>query len=196
VSGLGPRAVLVPDLGEGLVHALDELEKLLLTLQAAEDSGAMLPGALANGTALTAVRRLWRAIAPTQGARAAAGRLAGRLWAPGGLEEHVPLRLVDIDPLDVATLSAAAVALGIGASRPGPVREALEAGGDDLSGIELVTSAARVSGLLDLADTPESILLRERLAAAGPGADVVLSPVVEEAYRATMDRLDAMWPRH
>ncbi|MEU0569119.1 hypothetical protein ABZ297_27595 [Nonomuraea sp. NPDC005983] len=37
-------------------------------------------------------------------------------------------------------------------------------------------------------------LLRERLAAAGPGADVVLTPVQEEAYQATADRLNAMWP--
>jgi hypothetical protein len=190
MNGLGPRAVLVPDLGEDLARAVDELEKLLLTLKAAEDAGARLPDPLANGSALTALRRLWRALAPSQGHRAAAARLAGRLYAPGRRAEHVPLRLVDVDPLDVATLSAAAAALGRGAVGVGVVREAL-----DTCGTDLVAVAAGISGLLDLADTAESIVLRERLAAAGPGADVVLTPAIEEAYQVTANRLNAMWPR-
>ncbi|MGN9840643.1 hypothetical protein ACTMTI_21225 [Nonomuraea sp. H19] len=206
MTALGPRAVLVPDLGEDLARAVEGLERLLLTLKAAEDGGAVLPGPLANGTALTALRRLWQAVAPTQGRRAAAARLAGRLYAPDGRVEHVPLRLVDVDPIDVATLSAAAAALGLAAAGEGVVREALEAGagmargtpeagGADLPGTNLVTAAAGISGLLDLADTAESIVLRERLAAAGPGADVVLTPAEEEAYQVTASRLNAMWPR-
>lgn len=189
MSGPGPRAVLVPDLGEDLAHAVEELERLLLTLDAAEEAGAALPGPLANGSALASLRRLWRALAPSQGHRAAAARLAGRLYAPGRRAEHVPLRVVDVDPVDVATLSAAAAALGKGAVREGVVREALESCGADL-----VAAAAGISGLLDLADTAESIVLRERLVAAGPGADVVLTPAIEEAYHATADRLNAMWP--
>jgi hypothetical protein len=115
----------------------------------------------------------------------------------------------------VATLSAAAAVLGrslIAGSLPdrgltdgGPtdgsptdgspidgraVREALEP-----DGAELVAVAAGISGLLDLADTGDTILLRERLAAAGLGADVVLTPVEERAYQATADRFNAMWPR-
>ncbi|MGP3957355.1 hypothetical protein ACTWPT_15245 [Nonomuraea sp. 3N208] len=195
MTGVGTRVALVPDLGEDLARAIEELERLLLTLQAAEDAGATLPGPLANGTALTALRRLWRALAPTQGQRAAAARMAGRLYAPGGRTEHVPLRLVDVNPIDVVTLSAAAAALGMSAAGPGVVRDALEAGGANPSGTDLVATAASISGLLDLADTAESIVLRERLAAAGPGADVVLTPAVEEAYQATADRLNAMWPR-
>ncbi|MCK2213271.1 hypothetical protein MF672_005595 [Actinomadura sp. ATCC 31491] len=196
MTALGPRAVLVPDLGEDLARAVEELETLLLTLRAAEEAGHTLPGSLANGTALTALRRLWRALAPTQGRRAAAARLAGRLYGPGRRREHLPpLRLVDVDPLDVATLSAAAAALGRGAARSGVVREALRAGGARYSGSDLVSVAAGISGLLDLADTAESIVLRERLAEAGPGADVVLTPAVEQAYHATAHRLNAMWPR-
>ncbi|MBT2231126.1 hypothetical protein [Nonomuraea sp. NEAU-A123] len=189
---LGPRVVLVPDLGEDLARAVGELEALLLTLRAAEDDGAVLPGALAGGAALAALRRFWRAVAPTQGRRATAAWLPGWLYASSGRVELVPLRLVDVDPIDVATLSAAAVMLGVGV---GAVREALEAGCADLSGYGLAAVAAGISGLLDLADTAESILLRERLGAAGPGADVVLTPVEEGAYQATADRLNAMWPR-
>jgi hypothetical protein len=190
VNGLGPRAVLVPDLGEELARAVEELERLLLSLLAAEATGATLPGPLANGTALTALRRLWRALAPTQGRRAAAARLAGRLYAPGRRAEHVPLRLVDVSPIDVTALSAAAAALGMGATGTGVVRDALQACGSDL-----VAAAAGISGLLDLADTAESIVLREWLAAAGPGADVVLTPAIEQAYHVTAHRLNAMWPR-
>ncbi|WP_219502843.1 hypothetical protein [Nonomuraea ceibae] len=100
----------------------------------------------------------------------------------------MPLRLVDVDPVDVATLSAAAAALGAIALREP------EGGGVPAKG-DLVAVAARISGLLDLADTAESIVLREYLAAAGPGGDVVLTSAVEEAYRITAARIDTMWPR-
>jgi hypothetical protein len=185
----GPRVVLVPDLGEELARAMARLEGSLLILRAAEEDGAVLPGPLAGGAALGALRRLWKALAPTQGQRAAAAWHAGRLYS-SGRDELVPLRLVDIDPVDVAMLSAAAAVLGRGLLAGGAVREAL---GPD--GAELVAVAAGVSGLLDLADTGDTILLRERLAAAGLGADVVLTPVEEQAYQATADRINAMWPR-
>ncbi|WP_049570006.1 hypothetical protein [Nonomuraea sp. SBT364] len=182
----GPRAVLVPDLGEELAGAVGRLERLLLALRAAEHAGTALPEPLSGGAALAALRRLWRAVALTQGRWAAEARLAGRVYASCGRVEHVPLRLVDVDPVDVATLSAAAAALGA-------LTRGAADGGE--AGAELVAVAARISGLLDLADTAESIVLREYLAAAGPGGDVVLTPAVEEAYRATAARLDAMWPR-
>ncbi|NUP00891.1 MAG: hypothetical protein HOW59_23515, partial [Nonomuraea sp.] len=67
MTGLGPRVVLVPDLGEDLARAVGELERLLLVLRAAESVGSVLPGPLADGVALTALRRLWRAVVPTQG---------------------------------------------------------------------------------------------------------------------------------
>ncbi|GLW10157.1 hypothetical protein Misp01_52860 [Microtetraspora sp. NBRC 13810] len=209
MSGFGTRVVLVPDLGEELVRAVGELEGVLVRLRAAEDAGAVLPGALAGGAALVSLRRLWRAVAPSQGRYAVAAGLAGRLYSPGGRVELVPLRLVDVDPLDVATLSATAAGLGAavlattanaaGAAGAdgydmGVVREALEAGRGPGAGAGLVTVAARISGLLDLADTAESILLREHLAAAGPGADVVLAPAVEQAYLATARRIATMWP--
>ncbi|MDF5755891.1 hypothetical protein [Spongiactinospora sp. TRM90649] len=194
-SGLGPHVVLVPDLGEELASAVRGLEVSLLALRAAERAGAGLPGPLADGVALGALRRLWRSVAPTQGRRANAARLAGRLFAPGRAAEHVPLRLVDIDPLDVVTLSAAAAVLG---RSEVVVREALESvrAGHERSGMEEsgpASVAARFSGMLDLADTAESVLLRERLGAAGPGADVVLTPAEEAAYRATLDRITTMW---
>lgn len=47
-----------------------------------------------------------------------------------------------------------------------------------------------MAGLLDLGDTADSLLLRERLAAAGPAADLTLTSA--EAYRATAG-LNGMW---
>ncbi|MEV0149874.1 MULTISPECIES: hypothetical protein [unclassified Nonomuraea] len=194
MNGLGSRAVLVPDLGEELAVAIEALGALFEALGAAERGGAVLPEPLAGGTALAALRRLWGAVAPTQGRHGSAACPAGRLYAPGGRVEHVPVRLVDVDPIDVATLSAAAAALGRGASGAGPVRAALTDCRADRPGVDLVAVAAGFSGLLDLADTGESIVLRERLAAAGPGVDVVLTPVQENAYQATAERLNAMLP--
>jgi hypothetical protein len=203
MSGFGIRTVLVPDLGDELARTVAALDGLLLSLRTAEREGAArLPGALAGGVALVALRRLWRSLAPTQGR----GPDGGRLFGPGGRTEYVPLHLVDVDPIDIAALSAAAAALGAATAGGGPVLAALDAagpapasgggaGGAVLTGAELVTGAARLSGLLDLADTAESVLLRERLAAAGPGADVVLTPGQDQAYRATAARMPAMWPR-
>ncbi|WP_219502841.1 hypothetical protein [Nonomuraea ceibae] len=54
----GPRAVLVPDLGDELAGAVGRLERLLLSLRAAERAGATLPEPLADGAALAALRRL------------------------------------------------------------------------------------------------------------------------------------------
>ncbi len=47
-------------------------------------------------------------------------------------------------------------------------------------------------GLLDLAEAPETALLRERLA-ADPVADIVFTAEEEAAYRNLVDRFTAMW---
>ncbi|MER5624303.1 hypothetical protein [Streptosporangium sp. NPDC002544] len=49
------------------------------------------------------------------------------------------------------------------------------------------------TGLLDLVDTPEVLVLRERLAAVGPVADVVLTTEQEAVYQATATWLNQMW---
>jgi hypothetical protein len=48
-------------------------------------------------------------------------------------------------------------------------------------------------GMLDSADTDDTALLRPRLTAAGPGADVVLTTGEEAAYQRSVDRFNHMW---
>lgn len=52
--------------------------------------------------------------------------------------------------------------------------------------------ATQLAGLLDMADAPETLLLRERLTAAGPDVDIVFTKIEEAAYRATAAQVNAM----
>jgi hypothetical protein len=95
---------LVPDLEDELTAALASMEESLLTLAAWEDQdpGLRLPPPLAGQAALQATRRLWAALAPTQGDRALQAGRTGRLLGPDGRYEHLPFRLAEVDPADVA----------------------------------------------------------------------------------------------
>ncbi|MEV4383813.1 hypothetical protein [Streptosporangium sp. NPDC049644] len=62
----------------------------------------------------------------------------------------------------------------------------------------IVMRMAQLVGLLDLADTDVTDMLRERLAVVAPGADDVLTAEEEAAYQhpvlpATVTRINAMW---
>ncbi|MEU6998711.1 hypothetical protein [Nonomuraea sp. NPDC046570] len=59
--------------------------------------------------------------------------------------------------------------------------------------IASVQVIGELSGVLDLVDTDDTALLRERLITVGPAADVVLTGAEVEAYRRTVTRLNAMW---
>ncbi|MFC5834898.1 hypothetical protein [Nonomuraea insulae] len=72
------------------------------------------------------------------------------------------------------------------------VRDGLEDGRTGSRAGQLVKRAAQPAGLQDLADTDDTVILRERLAAAGPDDDV-LTGAEEDAYRRTVDRHIAMW---
>jgi hypothetical protein len=195
------RSVLLPDLDIDLTHAMTALEELLLAYAAWEedDDGepAELPAPLAGCAALEALQRLWEAIAPTQGERAIKAGTTGRLLASNGQYEFVPLRIMEVDQADIDTLAATARVLG-DPHAPTVVHEVLaDADGQPMVGGmsagELVMRTAQLAGLLDLADTDDTKQLRERLAAAGPADDVVLTRDEEDAYRRTVDRLNAMW---
>ena len=69
-----------------------------------------------------AVRRIWDVVASAQGERATAARRTGRILAPDGKYEHMPLRLADVDPADVAALAKMATIFG-DPHAPGHVRQ-------------------------------------------------------------------------
>jgi hypothetical protein len=219
----GARAVLLPDLDDELTTALGQVEELLMAVQRYED-GDPPPGwppALAGGAALSAVRRIWDAVAPTQGCRAAEAGRTGRLLAPSGLVnlpgralrspggrqyEHVPLRLSPVSPADTGRLSAAARALG-DPHADDNVREALAEGAAAyvpaaavMAGLracdpaaEMTATAARVAGLLDLAPDADTALLARIIEAAAPDADIILDQEGEAAYERFARRANAMW---
>jgi hypothetical protein len=198
-----PR-VLVPDLDDELVHALHQLEELLLTLAAWErdpDEPARLPEPLAGEVALAAVRAVWAGVRPTQsvGDRPA---YPGRLLGPDGRYEHRPLRLALLDPADVAVLSRAGQVLGLAlATQPhGELAEAMAAGAEAALSYgpvptpgELVETIARVTGVLTPPDTGDTRVLAELLADAGHDQDIVLTTTQETAYQRITDQLNGVW---
>jgi hypothetical protein len=194
-------ARLVPDLDDELTTVLAHAEELLLEVAAWEqdDPGTTWPAPLAGQQALAVLRRIWDALAPTQGDQAVAAGHTGRLLAPDGTYEHAPLRLVSLDPADVAVLAAAATVFG-DPHAPGHVRLALEHGADiayhacdDQACARLVTSIARLAVLLDLAPDQDTEVLAALVGAAGPGQDVVLSAAGEGAYQRYATRANRAW---
>ena len=95
------RRVLLPDLNGDLTAALNRAEELLLTVRAwAGDpavDGLGLPGVLAGGQALEAVRRLAAVVRVAEDS-------AVRILAPNGRYEHAPLALVEVEEQDLAAL--------------------------------------------------------------------------------------------
>lgn len=62
-------------------------------------------------------------------------------------------------------------------------------------GVDRCGGAAQMAGLLDLADTADNELLRDRIAASGPADDVVLTAAEEQAYQCTVTSFLAGLPR-
>jgi hypothetical protein len=199
-----PR-VLVPDLDDELVHALHQLEELLLTLAAWEsdpDEPARLPEPLAGEVALAAVRAVWAGVRPTQSVGDHPA-YPGRLLGPDGRYEHRPLRLALLDPADVAVLSRAGQVLGLAlATQPhGELAEAMAAGaeaaalsyGSVPTPGELVETIARVAGVLTPPDTGDARVLAELFADAGHEEDIVLTTTQETAYQRITDQLNGVW---
>jgi hypothetical protein len=192
---------LAPDLDDELTTALAHAEELLLEVLALEDDdpGATWPAPLAGQQALTALRRIWDAVAPTQGERAAAAGHTGRLLAPDGTYEHAPLRLAAVDQDDVAVLAAAA-AVFADPRAPGDVRTALEHGADIAYGADddqactrLVMAVARLAELLALPPDRDTEILTALIQAAAPGQDIVLSADGEAAYQRYATRANRAW---
>lgn len=146
------RTLVVPDLGAGALAVLARLDEILNTLAAweeAEDCDLVLPVPLAGERALSAVRRLWDALAPTQGPNEGVELEAG---------QHV--HLVEVVPDDLDVLAATAVRLCQAASAApaaegNAIVDALEQHlrGTETTVSQLVADTVRLHSVLDLAPT-------------------------------------------
>lgn len=162
-AGTGPgtarRAVLVPDLDDELVVALNRVEELLLVLDFDGDprprlghgeaervdqvdgsaSGEVLalPAPLDDRVALEALNRVQAAVGPTQTRYGRPAPAGGRLLGADGRYEHRSLRLVHLDAADLQVLAAAAAVLGEElATRPhSALSEAMTDGAEAAGGI-------------------------------------------------------------
>jgi hypothetical protein len=185
------RTVVVPDVDEELLATLGQLEELLLMLPGSEND--KLPEPFAHDHALGAVQRIWAALKPTQ-RPADDAACPGRLLAPDGRYEHIPLTPVELDDGDLAVLGRTARALGT-APRWSLLAEALDAAvtiGPHTTPAALVEAIARLHGVLDLELTDDARALLPRLRASSVG-DVVLTGAEEAAYNRTVDRINTMW---
>jgi hypothetical protein len=187
---------VVPDLDDELTAALDLLDEALSHLHGwlQDPEPPVWPTPLGDRTALEALGRVAFVLRATQG-------IDGRLrWiAPDGNYEHVPLRFVHLDASDLATLAAAAHELGRalhpGAGTADELDHALESAGDaaGVPAAVVVSTLARLHGLLTLEPTDDVARLHTAAQRAGDEHHLVLTSSLEAAYQRTVTRINSMW---
>ncbi|MBM0233204.1 hypothetical protein JNW91_15825 [Micromonospora sp. STR1_7] len=196
-AGLRVRC-LVPDLDDEFLTLLGQVEEILMAIDPNELHPT--PAPLAGDEALYAMRRVWEAVHISQGKYAtSAGH--GRLLAPDGRLDLLPLRVVDLPADDLKALAAAGIELqrlyDRGDDQVVDVVHEFAVGGPSgppsaFREHERDTAGAltRVCGLLTAATDPhddpaveaDAVLLIGRLAGAA-GIDGTLSRDEYEAYR-------------
>jgi len=169
-----------------LAFVLGRLEEVLLALQPFEAEDAPAPPDLGR-EALVAVEDLVMAVLEAE-------RLpAVELVAPDGEFRLVPLRLVRLGEQQVVVATAlAAVGRALlpgGDAWVAEVLSDMRRDGEDVA--ELVASAARGHGLLDLAEDDDTRLLAGLL--AGREGSLVLDVTAYGAYRRVTERALAMF---
>ncbi len=153
-----------------------------------------------------AVARLHRAVVASQGLSGQPGR--GRLLAPDGHYEHLPMSQVEIDPGDIDVVAEAMDLVGT-CPAPQAVTDAAEAVASDLirpllGCLAFVADRAatfchlqRAVALLQVTapgDTaPDTAVLRWPLTLAASGLDVALTEAQEGAYQRLASRFNAIW---
>jgi hypothetical protein len=192
-AGIGELRV-VPDLGDELTSALGQVEELLLTLAVWEsEDGAELPIPFARGRALTALQDVAEAVRPTQ-SRDEREPVPGRLLAPDGRYEHLPLRFVRIDSSQLDVLEHAAQLLA-GPSGHADLTDALSehAEAHRTTPRDLAGGLSRAVSVLTMAWDDDVRALRDAVTAHPSATDVVLSPAEEAAYQRVAERLNRLW---
>lgn len=186
---------MVPDLGDELLHALGQVEELLLTLAfwEQEEADVDLPAPFARGAALAALTEIQDTVRPTQ-SRDEDRPVPGRLLGPDGRYEHLPVRFVTIAAGDIAILEHAAQVLNLSATND-DLADALEqhAQANEVSGAELAGRFSRAVSVLTLAWDDDVRSLWRAVTAQPSGADVVLDVAGESAYRRVAARINNLW---
>jgi hypothetical protein len=181
---------VVPDMAYEWLYVLGRLEELLLTLALWEDEGAQLPDPIAGRAALDALDNVYDAVRPTQ-SEDEANPVPGRLLAPEGRYEHMPVRFVRIAGEDLSTLEHAAQVLLTAA---GETAEAIEqhARANGVHRTELVGSVSRLISVVGLA-WDEDVRLLWSAVEPHAGRDVALSADQEQAYQRIGGRIIRLW---
>ncbi|MFE2529463.1 hypothetical protein ACFXEL_35150 [Streptomyces sp. NPDC059382] len=214
--------VLLPDDEDWLSLFMGMEEPLLIQLdlnaraaqQGGEDVWELPPGLDAIG-AREAWDRLFQALPePLRHTGANIGRSepsrerpAGQqyaLYAPDGRWEHTPLYPADVDPRDVATVAAVLAHLhtaidGTGHAQLGDflqlIADEWADPGREGSGRQMVEDFVRGLSVWQLPHQPDTDVLLEAVAAAGPDGEtperIVLTPQQEDAYQTFMRRVSA-----
>lgn len=188
------RMVLLPDLDGELEHVLCVLDEVLIALHTDIDdecdadptgeSPAELdqlgafhhPGACDDPFA-----RIWRSVRD-------AGERPGRVFAPGGRHEHLPLRVIRLATTDIHQFGQTVATLGrlVDAGDTSVTEVIVERAGGRRPN-DMMQAWARAHMLLGLTDAASTALLAAEL---GDGtSDVTLSLAGEACYQSTADRL-------
>lgn len=203
---------IVPDLDGELSAVLNVLEDLLLLLKGVHSSEGLAvagpsPAApLVLSAAAEAVARLHRAVVPSQGLSGQPGR--GRLLAPYGRYEHLPMSQIEIDPGDIDVVAevtdllstcpapravtnvADAVASELLRPLPGclaPVADRAATFAHLQRAVALLQVTAPGETAIDIA------VLRWPLTLAASGLDVALTEAQEAAYQRLASQFNAIW---
>ncbi|MFI6134036.1 hypothetical protein [Micromonospora sp. NPDC051141] len=209
-TGLRVRC-LVPDLDDELLAVIRQVEEILTAIDPGQPGEPdALPEPLAGDEALRAMLRIWDLVRSGQGEDAAQAGY-GRLLAPNGRLELLPLRVVDLPAEDLAVLAAGGALLlqlyDRGDDLVVDVIHDLAPDGRHLSGSKrdeheryVAGALARVHGLLTAVTDPhtdpaveaDAVLLIGRLS-GDPRADVTLASGEYEAYRRVAVAANTVW---
>lgn len=185
---------VVPDLGDELLYALDQVEELLLTLTVWEqEDDVHLPEPFAHGSALVALNEVQDAVRPTQ-SRDEREPVPGRLLAPDGRYEHLPLRFVRIPTAQLEVLEYAARVLALSVTHD-DLADALNqhAQANRVSGVELAGWLSRAVSVLALAWDDDVRSLWRAVTVHPSASDIVLDDGEETAYKRVAGRINALW---
>jgi hypothetical protein len=181
------RLVALPDTDGELAFLLGRLEEVLFALAPFDTDDEAPPDAL-GAVALEAAQHIRAAV------QAAERRPTAQLFAPGGTFEMIPVRVVDLDENDLASVGAAVAALGAALLPAGDefTAEVLSDFSDDrVQPGQLVAGFARAHGLIDMAANGDTLTLAART--AGDASPVVLSAAEAAAYERLTDRALAVF---